>query len=178
VRTPFHRALAITYLAAAVVAMAAACASGTGSSGTGGGSGAARVGDDFDRCGLVTKDRASQVLGMPVATAKSDPIQCQYDNATGTGRLQITLQIPPDGPEQTLANQRELVGPTTAIDGLGDEAFRSGPSTMPTVAVRKGKYVLNVMLYFTPPRGRHPGRVRPDTQAGRGDHRQDVAVRI
>jgi hypothetical protein len=153
-RTTLHRGWAIRCLAAVSVAVTlAACAGATGSSGGGGGTaGAGAGGDDFDRCGLVTKDRASQVLGMPVATVKSEAVQCQYDDATGAGRLQITLQIPPDGPAQTLANQREFLSPTKPIDGLGDEAFQSGPSTMPTIAVRKGKYVLNVMLYFSPHR--------------------------
>jgi hypothetical protein len=152
---PFHRSSGIRCLALAVLAVALAACGGMSSStgGTGGGSGgAAAHGDDFDRCGLVTKDRASEVLGMPVATVKSEPTQCQYEEATGAGRLQVTLQIPPDGPAQTLANQREFLDPTTPIDGLGDEAFQSGPSTMPTIAARKGKYVLNVMLYFTPHR--------------------------
>jgi hypothetical protein len=149
-RTPFRRGLVIRGLAMALAAAVSTACGVSGSSGTASGSGAG--GDDFDRCGLVGKDRASEVLGMPVATVKSQAIQCQYDDATGAGRLQITLQIPPDGPAQTLANQRELLGPTTPIDGLGDEAFQSGPSTMPTIAVRKGKYVLNVMLYFTPSR--------------------------
>jgi hypothetical protein len=154
-RTPFPRGSAIRCLAIALAAVVLAACGGmtSGSSeASDGNRGVAANGDHFDRCGLVTKDRASEVLGMPVATIKSEPVQCQYDDATGAGRLQVTLQIPPDGAAQTLANQRELLGPMTPIEGLGDEAFQTGPSTMPSIAVRKGKYVLNVMLYFVPHR--------------------------
>lgn len=85
---------------------------------------------DVDACGLLEGVDVASILGVPVGEAVTEETYgdfvCDVRPADDSVRAQFKLVVDTDNGRSNFPRQREMAADPEPVDGLGDEAFRSG----------------------------------------------------
>ncbi|MGN6606068.1 MAG: hypothetical protein ACTHMS_03525 [Jatrophihabitans sp.] len=112
-----------------------------------------------DVCALLTPAQVKAALGGPVGQRRDEPIgefrSCGWYGATPGVPDPALVQVQVSGRHYTLAQfettaKQLAVGPTTAVPGVGDAAYRSGDQTSGTYLVAlRGRTFFQIVVTGT-----------------------------
>ena len=78
---------------------------------------------DLDPCALLTIEEVTSLMGGAV-NAERNGDQCRWKPASGPGS--VTLNIVRKNGQEHLAQQKKFLGSDEELNGIGNQAFRSG----------------------------------------------------